>query len=44
MDQYFYQTFGIHYDEVDTNPTHCIPDDSGLDRRYFYFPYNLPKD
>lgn len=42
MDQYFYQLFGMYEEEIDTRPVHCIPDDAGLDKRYFYFKYRVP--
>lgn len=44
MDRYFYQIFGIHYNEIDINPVHSIPEYSGLDRKYFYFQYYFPKE
>lgn len=42
-DSYFYQLFGIYYDKIDINPVHCIPEESGLNNKYFYFPYYIPK-
>ena len=32
----------MYEEEIDTRPVHCIPDDAGLDKRYFYFKYRVP--
>lgn len=44
MDRYFYQIFGMYYDEICDKPVHFIPEDIGLGRANYYFPYRTYPD